>query len=401
MRGKLAAVISLVLIYSSLSLIPSAVALDIPGGLAATGNRGGDYNEGSVTVSWNAVTGADNGYAIQTLLNGVQVGSLTGAIGQSTVSAVVSGLQGGSTYSFKIRAISSSAVSSWSSAVTAMPTTSPQYTLHDESHFLRVVEIMAMVLGETVDQLNSIELCLLILTAYYHDLGMVMTEVEYSNLSSDSKFQLFRENWYVDYPNQKEIQEQLQSTEITDAERTRLAGLLSELEAAMLTDYLRETHAKRSYDYVIYTFSTDKRLEIYGINLSSILAKLCESHYSHTHTLTPANGYLYDQQIGLAKINEPFIAIVLRLADILDFDADRTPDVLFRTIHFSSGISLCEWEKHRAITGWEINEHMVRYTAEYVHPAYQAAAFKFMDWIDKELSECQNLCRAFPAEFDN
>ena len=27
----------------------------------------------------------------------------------------------------------------------AMPATSPQYTLHDESHFLRVVELMAMV----------------------------------------------------------------------------------------------------------------------------------------------------------------------------------------------------------------------------------------------------------------
>ncbi|MDT4328452.1 HD domain-containing protein [Methylomonas sp. MED-D] len=281
----------------------------------------------------------------------------------------------------------------------AMPTASPQYTLHDESHFLRVVEIMAMVLGETVDELNSIELCLLILTAYYHDQGMVMTEVEYRKLSSDPKFLLFRENWYVDYPNQKEIQEQLQNTEITNDENTRLAGLLSELEAAMLTDYLRETHAKRSYDYVIDTFSIDNRLEIYGINLSSILAKLCESHYSHTHTLTPANGYLYDQQIGLTKINEPFIAIVLRLADILDFDADRTPDVLFRTIHFSSGISLREWEKHRVITGWEINENMVRYTAEYAHPAYQAAAFKFMDWVDKELSECQNLCRSFPAEF--
>lgn len=281
----------------------------------------------------------------------------------------------------------------------SMPTASPQYTLHDESHFLRVVEIMAMVLGETVDQLNSIELCLLILTAYYHDQGMVMTEVEDSNLYSDPKFQLFRENWRVDYPNQKEIQEQLKNSQITDDERGRLAGLLSELEAAMLTDYIRETHAKRSYDYVINTFATDKRLEIYDINLSSILAKLCESHYFHTHTLTPANGYLYDQQIGLAKINEPFIAIVLRLADILDFDADRTPDVLFRTIHFSSGISLREWEKHRAITGWEINENKVRYTAEYAHPAYQAAAFKFMDWVDKELSECQNLCRTFPAEF--
>lgn len=281
----------------------------------------------------------------------------------------------------------------------AMPTASPQYTLHDESHFLRVVEIMAMVLGKTISQLNAIELCLLILTAYYHDQGMVMDEEEYKNLSSNPKFQLFRENWFVDYPNQKEIQDQLQNNNITNNERSRLAGLLAELEAAMLTDYLRETHSKRSCDYVIKTFANDKRLEIYGINLSRILAKLCESHYSHTHELTPEHGFLYDCQIGLTKINESFIAIVLRLADILDFDADRTPDVLFRSIHFSSSISLREWEKHRAITGWEINENLVRYSAEYSHPAYQAAAFKFMDWVDKELSECQNLCRAFPASF--
>ena len=125
MRAKLTTTLSLVIVFSLFSALPSAVALDVPGGLATTGNRGGDYNEGSVTVTWSPVTGADNGYAIQTILNGVQVGTLTGALGQSTASSVVSGLQGGTTYSFKIRAISSSAVSAWSSAVTAMPITSP------------------------------------------------------------------------------------------------------------------------------------------------------------------------------------------------------------------------------------------------------------------------------------
>lgn len=281
----------------------------------------------------------------------------------------------------------------------AMPTSSPQYTLHDESHFLRVVELMAMVLGKSIDELNAIELCLLILTAYYHDQGMVMSEEEYKNLSSNAHFQLFRDNWYIDHPNQKEIQTQLQDSNINDRERSGLAGLLAELDAAMLTDYLRTTHAKRSSDYVIQTFSSDRRLEVCAINLSNLLAKICESHYSHTHELIPANGYNYDEQIGLDKINVPFIAIVLRLADIMDFDADRTPDVLFRTIHFSSTISLREWEKHRGIQGWEINENLVRFTANYSHPAYQAAALKFMDWVDKELSECQNLCRVFPAQF--
>ena len=125
MRSKFAYVFSLLLILSVFSTLPNAQALDIPTGLAATGNRGGDYVDGTVTVTWTPVASADNGYAIQTILNGVQVGTLTGALGQTTSRAVVSGLLGGTTYSFKIRAISSSAVSSWSSAVTAMPTTSP------------------------------------------------------------------------------------------------------------------------------------------------------------------------------------------------------------------------------------------------------------------------------------
>jgi len=283
----------------------------------------------------------------------------------------------------------------------AMPTTSPQYTLHDESHFLRVTELMAMVLGESIDQLNSIELCLLILSAYYHDQGMVMDETEFAQLSTDVKFQIFRDTWYMEHPNQKDISIQLQNSNITGTEQSRLASLLAEMEAAMLTDYLRTTHAKRSATYIIERFSADQRLEISGINLADVLAKICESHYSHTNELVPANGYNYDEQIGLYKINLSFIAIILRLADILDFDADRTPEVLLRTIHFSSSISLQEWRKHRGIRGWEINTNLIRFSANYSHPAYQAAAFKFMDWVDKELSECQNLCRSFPAQFQH
>jgi predicted phage tail protein len=111
----------------AIGLLPTnnAFALDVPTGFAATGNRGGTFTSGTVTLSWSPVTGADNGYAVQTLLNGNQVGDLAGVIGQSTNNLVVSGLQGGSEYTFKIRSISTSAVSSWSAAVTATPVTAP------------------------------------------------------------------------------------------------------------------------------------------------------------------------------------------------------------------------------------------------------------------------------------
>jgi hypothetical protein len=104
--------------------ISGAYALDTPSGLVASGNRSGSYSQGSVTLTWAPVIGA-TGYAIQTLLNGSVVGDSTGVLGQSSNNLVVSGLQGGTTYSFKIRAVSDSALSPWSTSVSASAITSP------------------------------------------------------------------------------------------------------------------------------------------------------------------------------------------------------------------------------------------------------------------------------------
>ena len=282
-----------------------------------------------------------------------------------------------------------------------MPVNSPQYTLHDERHSLRVVELMAMVLGTALKQLNSVELCLLILASYFHDQGMVIDTDEYQQLSINTEYQIFRETWKINHPNENEIQVQLQDTNINDEERTRLSKLIVELDSAILTDYLRTTHAKRSADWLIKKYSSDKRLEVCGINLSTILARLCESHYSDISRITPSEGYNYDEQIGLHNVNLPYLSIILRLADILDFDSDRTPDVIYKSIHFTSNISRQEWKKHRGVRGWQINKTIIRFTATYSHPVYQAATLEFMDWIDNELHGCHNLCRSFPAEFQD
>jgi HD-GYP domain-containing protein (c-di-GMP phosphodiesterase class II) len=57
--------------------------------------------------------------------------------------------------------------------IKAMPALHPEFTLHDDRHFVRVAELMAMLLGGTVGTLNPIEVALLILAAYFHDQGMV------------------------------------------------------------------------------------------------------------------------------------------------------------------------------------------------------------------------------------
>ena len=121
---KLISTFCLAVLAMSFITQDNANALDAPTGFAATGNRGGIFTAGTVTLSWSPVTGAD-GYSVQTLLNGNQVGILAGVFGQSTNNLVVSSLQGGSEYSFKIKTVSTSGAGDWSTAVTATPVTAP------------------------------------------------------------------------------------------------------------------------------------------------------------------------------------------------------------------------------------------------------------------------------------
>jgi hypothetical protein len=88
--------------------------------------------------------------------------------------------------------------------------------------------------------------------------------------------------------------------------------------------------------------------------------------------------------------------LVLRLADILDFDSDRTPDVLFKSIHFTSPVSVVEWQKHRGVKGWKITKDIVQFTMSFEHPVYEKTARIFIDWIEEELHQCHAAVRKFP-----
>jgi hypothetical protein len=283
----------------------------------------------------------------------------------------------------------------------AMYAYAPQYTLHDDRHMLRTTELMGLVLGSEVEQLNVIELTLLILAAFFHDQGMVLTEDEFLSLEEDEDFRVFRDNWLIDHPNYGETVAQMELASCSEARKARLARQVAELDAAMLTDYIRKTHAGRSAEFIRSRYGGDKRIEVQNVNLAPFLATLCESHTFPSEALVPVPGFRYDEQIGTYTVNLPFLAAVVRLADILDFDRDRTPEVLLKSIHFTSPVSLHEWEKHRSVQGWHISEDLIRFTIRCPHPAYEAAARQYMDWIDKELAASRRVCRMQPRELND
>jgi hypothetical protein len=281
----------------------------------------------------------------------------------------------------------------------AFPSLHPQYTLHDDTHLLRVTELMARVVPDDVINhvLNPIEVALLILSAYFHDQGMVLDQQELAQLQNDKKFHLFRKNWEIEHPNLREVSQRSLDARLSAGERAKSRNCEDELLAGCLTDFVRATHGQRSKEYVLSRYGNDKRLDVVGTNLSPLLAQFCLSHVLPVSDLTPANGYRYDESVGTYTVNAVYLALVLRLADLLDFDRERTPDELYRTIHFSSSVSLEEWAKHRSVEGWIIRSDLIRFTAKCKHPAYQRAILRFMDCIDWELTNVHSILASFPG----
>lgn len=272
----------------------------------------------------------------------------------------------------------------------------PEYTLHNKTHLLRVTGIMALILGENLNRLNYVEISLLILAAFFHDIGMVPTEKYYKRLEKDSDFTLFRNRWLVEHQNYNELKQLFLETTTSDGMKETINKRIKEFDRVILMDYLRVKHAEHSGEFFRKQYTKDERLGINHINISDYVAKLCVSHGLAIEDLKPENGFNYDEQISNINVNMPYLAIVLRLADILDFDRERTPDVLYQSIHFTNQISINEWEKHRGVKGWNIKKDNIRFTMQFENPVYENTAQKFIDIIDNELSGALQLIKEFP-----
>lgn len=263
----------------------------------------------------------------------------------------------------------------------------PEYTLHDGDHLFRVLYLMEKIITEDrILKLSIAELLLLILTAFFHDIGMAPYEEE---------IRAWRQEWEGENPTKKETIEFDKFMRFANTYPEKLAeilkfetqGLTSKAQliyAHLISEYIRSTHAKRAREIISKEWSG--KVLYKDQDLTTVFADLCFSHNEDAlKLLTFESDYLCEDN---EYLNIPFIGVVLRLADLLDFDGKRTPSVLFSHLAVRNPVSLREWEKHRSIKAWQINETQIIFSAVCKHPAIEASIRKFCDYIDDELKNC-------------
>ncbi len=84
----------------------------------------------------------------------------------------------------------------------------------------------------------------------------------------------------------------------------------------------------------------------------SIVAKICQAHNEDFEWLMDKKNLKDDDYIGNYSINAQFIALLLRLGDLLDLDDKRTQQYLYKFVDLNK-YGDKEWRQHYIVKNYE------------------------------------------------
>lgn len=271
-------------------------------------------------------------------------------------------------------------------------TTPKDFTLHDEEHSFRVAEKMWELIPEvTKAALTEYELGFLLLSAYLHDIGMspsydtVKNHREYLTTTkkdslTESEIESFQK-WIDDDDKAKNIN--IRKECLTDEKEIHY----------ILAYYVRHKHNEWSGDWIRQNLASHSLL--YYPQWYDDLILLCQSHHYGLEVLEQEK---FDPKpIGNTHVHLRYLAMCLRVADVMENDPERTPAVIIKHRSIDPD-SLKYWVKDKFFTLRRDGNTFHLFSEPpraYIHKAVEETA----SLIAQELQLCDTLTHSKPLAF--
>ncbi|WP_167492613.1 HD domain-containing protein [Lysinibacillus tabacifolii] len=253
----------------------------------------------------------------------------------------------------------------------------PKYTQHDTKHSKRIIEHMEKIVPN-IDELNDLEIAILLLSALLHDVGMAASDEEIENIK-------------------------LGTLKYNNIKYKALLNKFNGNETEAIQEYIRKVHAERSSYYIKENLNKKLVLpEMPEKSFADIVALVCEAHTKDILWLK--NNVQNEYKIGKYELAPQFYAIVLRIADILDFDGMRTPQRLFNAINLTE-YSKEEWKQHFSIENTDkikIAEDGKKYIEFYgicSEPIIHRKVLSYIDWVNYELTNAIEITKELAVNY--
>lgn len=225
-----------------------------------------------------------------------------------------------------------------------------EYTLHDANHIDAMLALVdKLIPADTAAQMKTADWLLIVLSCYFHDLGMLVTKKEFENRNNGTDFPIFKKDLLAGDKG-KDYEEALDK--LPDDER----------EEFLYQEFVRQYHAKRIFHWIRGQDAPqygDAKAAVEAINgllagfemvFRDDLAKICLSH--HEDDLYDLDKYQINRVYGddpEAEANLHYAALILRTVDVLQIQKKRVPPVLYKLIDPSNPKSQEEWAKQAGV----------------------------------------------------
>jgi len=265
----------------------------------------------------------------------------------------------------------------------------PHYSRHDISHVESILDSIEIILGnERIKQLSIGDIWLIILSAYLHDIGMLISYEEEKAAWRSEEFAKFLSTCEQD--DDKELRKAAAAAQGKESKTDLL--LIKKYVTQLTAEFFRQKHAERSKEIIAGNSPIGKLL-------SFDIPKELQNVWECAGNIVALHGRSFDDILDEAKFrNFPiphcgdyhprFVSVLLRLGDLCDVKRGRFNNMSLEQFGLLPDVSAQHYYKHETMQDTQIGNENITLVAR----------IKFAE-IKRELSNEKQLSETEQEDF--
>jgi len=287
-----------------------------------------------------------------------------------------------------------SAVEGWLGYI---PQSFPHYTRHTIAHSEEIIlQISKMIFATNKGKwsnipLNATEAYILAAAAYLHDAGMVVSDQEKTDILASDAWKSWTTGQGGGAKRLRGIEKLIpKSGKRNTAEREFSVNIQLR---HLIAEFVRRVHHIRVRNVII---QHEARLGLFAFGdpeLARAISDVCIAHGLSRAELEDSYRFPYSRDIRGEAVNLRFMAILLRIGDLLDVSQDRACPLLLNPACPLPPDSYAHWTMHQRFVHRLVSPERIEFTAECEN---QEEHRLLQDWFQWLVDEGRNAATLMP-----
>lgn len=275
--------------------------------------------------------------------------------------------------------------------LTYIPSTFPHYTLHTIEHSDTIVSQMSKLLfrdskSSPIVSLSGIEAYILVAAAYLHDSGMVTSDKEKGEILSSEGWKKWTSGEGGGAFRWNEVQKLRSDAGASDAAKNFVADVQTRF---LIAEYVRGQHHLRVANVIEVHSDKLGRIDFGNHMLRNAIAQVCVGHGLRLHEIDDNERFPDLCDIREEPVNLRFLAMLLRLGDLLDMTVDRACPLLLSAAEPLPPDSFSHWEQYKAITQRATSPTEIKVIADCQTQEVHRTLQDWCQWIVDEINHAK------------